>query len=809
MVQINFKNIIALTVSAVFIFFSMILFFTYNDYNKEKLKKEFVASNGYSLQVVEDLISTEKYKLSEEAHTIGRSDNVFLAFSDGIYLTSKMNFEHGKLMMESKQINEYGYSKIGSDAKRFIYGPNGGKNKSILFYNKKLNFLGGTDYFKVKRGYDGRYNYMNDVVDGKGLTKVSLLENINDRLYIKGIAQVSKNIRHIGNKESLGLVVISMEITSEFISKLKKIINRDIIIINKSTDNSEILLSTLKMKDGRELGDFYIGNLDLKPAIKDYKEININGVEYGFVFSPIRDYNGEILSYIGVGRDFRELNSITDKTTEIFIRNQLIATILLLVMLYLFLNILFQPLQHILQNILFIKKGNYNRRLKVRGNGELKELANSINDLAEVVEKREERLRDFNSNMEEKVFQRTKELNEYVRTLKMIASITNMVHISDKEEDVLSNILSATVKNTNVKTVAYLAYDQGKKSILLKNIIENGELLGKDKNLSYEYNYKDIDCVKDVVDEKEIKVFYKQKTGIVFLDEMFGEVFTMIPIKHGGNFFGIMLLKIDVTEEGNNDILNILFQSLSTYMSKNVLIEQNVKNENLKTIVQLLKSIVHDLKTPLVGIKGFAQMAKKKLINIDTKTELSREKVKLDRYMDIILEESDRINALAKDLLDFAGRENYDLEFEEVDIKTILEDSMKEVKNIVEASKLQINVKPLTNAPLNVDRVQIKTVFSNIIKNVSEAVKNDVKRTLEIVYYETGGFLEIEFFDNGVGISSAKLEKIFEPLFTTKVNGTGLGLSIVKNIIEKHGGEIFIKSVEGEYTSTKIRLPKK
>ncbi|MDF2424714.1 MAG: HAMP domain-containing histidine kinase [Nitrosopumilus sp.] len=76
---------------------------------------------------------------------------------------------------------------------------------------------------------------------------------------------------------------------------------------------------------------------------------------------------------------------------------------------------------------------------------------------------------------------------------------------------------------------------------------------------------------------------------------------------------------------------------------------------------------------------------------------------------------------------------------------------------------------------------------------------------IEIKISDAGDLAEIRFIDSGDGISDVDMDKIFEPLFTTKQKGTGLGLASCKNIVEQHHGEISVKNNPTTFT---IRLPK-
>jgi two-component system sensor histidine kinase HydH len=133
----------------------------------------------------------------------------------------------------------------------------------------------------------------------------------------------------------------------------------------------------------------------------------------------------------------------------------------------------------------------------------------------------------------------------------------------------------------------------------------------------------------------------------------------------------------------------------------------------------------------------------------------------------------------------------------ETSIKKILDESLSEF-----VSDINISFRlPDYDVIVSCDDEKIQAVFSNIISNaISVKSKNII-----ISVSDDSSFVNIEFSDDGPGIPKQNLEKIFEPLFTTRPSGTGLGLCICKNIIEQHNGTITVKNDPTRFT---ITLPK-
>lgn len=220
--------------------------------------------------------------------------------------------------------------------------------------------------------------------------------------------------------------------------------------------------------------------------------------------------------------------------------------------------------------------------------------------------------------------------------------------------------------------------------------------------------------------------------------------------------------------------------------------ERLLRTERLATIGQLGASVSHELRNPLGTIKNSAYYLTMKLGYAD-------EKVK--KHLTIIENEIARANKIISDLLSFAR-----------DTKLALQ--MSHINTIVQyaLSHTQVpdTVKVITRLGEDLPSVmadpdQIQQVFINMIVNAVQAMSDGGK--LEISTRAEGDFVVTEFRDNGCGIPEENLERLFEPLFTTKTKGIGLGLAVSKRIIAAHEGSIEVASEIGKGTTFAIKLP--
>lgn len=233
--------------------------------------------------------------------------------------------------------------------------------------------------------------------------------------------------------------------------------------------------------------------------------------------------------------------------------------------------------------------------------------------------------------------------------------------------------------------------------------------------------------------------------------------------------------------------------------------QESARTERLAFIGQFAANLAHEVKNPLGGIRGAAQLLSRRL----------KEKEHTE-YTDLIIRESDRLNKLLEDILDFSNPRK--LILAPANIHKILDNviSIQDYAAIEKGINLIKEYDPSIPSIFG-DNEQLTQVFLNIIKNSIEAIKDKgeikvVTRFLTDFHlieegYRGGKMVEIQIKDNGSGISKANIEKIFTPFFTTKKKGSGLGLAISLKIIKEHNGFFKINSEEGKGTVVSVLLP--
>lgn len=175
-----------------------------------------------------------------------------------------------------------------------------------------------------------------------------------------------------------------------------------------------------------------------------------------------------------------------------------------------------------------------------------------------------------------------------------------------------------------------------------------------------------------------------------------------------------------------------------------------------------------------------------------------------DRVITENIDGLNRVKKIVRDLKTFSHVS--DEKTDEVDVNQILDDTLNLVRNEVKY-KAEVVRDYGDVRPINCFSSQLAQVFANIIVNAAQAIEK--QGVITIKTYEQNGNAVINISDTGCGMTKETMDNIFNPFFTTKEagRGTGLGLSITHQIIEKHKGDIRVKSEVGKGTSFEIYLP--
>lgn len=234
--------------------------------------------------------------------------------------------------------------------------------------------------------------------------------------------------------------------------------------------------------------------------------------------------------------------------------------------------------------------------------------------------------------------------------------------------------------------------------------------------------------------------------------------------------------------------------------------EEDLKrSDRLATLGTLAAGLAHEIKNPLGGIKGAAQLLRRAVGQDPALVE----------YTEIMIREADRVNLLLEQLLDLSRPAR--LHLAPLNIHELLDQVLLLERETAEGRKVEVRKQyDPSLPPICGDRPRLTQVFLNLVKNAAQAMGGEgcltITTRIETDFHireegkADGKFIWVDVQDNGAGIKEANLPYIFSPFFTTKNNGTGLGLAICYRIIKEHGGLIRVESREGEGTTFKVSL---
>jgi two-component system NtrC family sensor kinase len=232
-----------------------------------------------------------------------------------------------------------------------------------------------------------------------------------------------------------------------------------------------------------------------------------------------------------------------------------------------------------------------------------------------------------------------------------------------------------------------------------------------------------------------------------------------------------------------------------------------IQQEKMASLGKLAATVAHELNNPLFGILTYARLAlkdteKNKIYDLEDRERL------MER-LQVIERESRRCGDIVKNLLTFARQAPRKVSAQDINI--LVERAIAVVRHRLALQQVQLEIKLGPDLPgIQCDEGQIQQVLLALVVNAAEAMPKGGTQQIESGRVEDNDTeICVTVRDNGMGIPEDVMPHIFEPFFTTKTDGqgSGLGLAISHGIIAQHGGEIVVRSKEGEGAEFVIVLP--
>lgn len=261
-------------------------------------------------------------------------------------------------------------------------------------------------------------------------------------------------------------------------------------------------------------------------------------------------------------------------------------------------------------------------------------------------------------------------------------------------------------------------------------------------------------------------------------------------------FVGVIVGALGERERRQTKTLRTATDELNrTYQELQGSLQRLRQAERLSAVGQLTANLAHEIRNPLTGIAGAADVLQQENLPEQTRLEFSR----------IVKKESQRLHHLLTDMLEYARTKPLNPR------RVALQEMLTSVRSLSAsmAAEVGVTIRADLDAPLpsvECDPDQIEQVLLNLIVNAIEAMR-DRGGQVEIRPYVSNQHLIVEISDQGPGVAPDQIDRLFSPFFTTKKGGSGLGLPIAQQIISAHGGEITVSANSQQGAVFSIMLP--
>jgi signal transduction histidine kinase len=223
--------------------------------------------------------------------------------------------------------------------------------------------------------------------------------------------------------------------------------------------------------------------------------------------------------------------------------------------------------------------------------------------------------------------------------------------------------------------------------------------------------------------------------------------------------------------------------------------DELIRAERLSVVGRMAATIIHDLKSPLTVIQGYAGLLARDTLEPETR----------QRYSKIITRSVATFVEMAQEILDYSRGES-DLQRQQVLVGGFIRDLCAFMEGEFQEKGLALRCELDYAGPVWMDAAKMRRALYNIARNAHDAMQ--AGGSLTIATRSTNGAVEFRLSDTGPGIPAEIRDTLFEPFVTCgKATGTGLGLAIARKIVQDHGGTIAVESLPGQGATFTIRLP--
>jgi K+-sensing histidine kinase KdpD len=378
------------------------------------------------------------------------------------------------------------------------------------------------------------------------------------------------------------------------------------------------------------------------------------------------------------------------------------------------------------------------------------------------------------------------------RELSILLEISNFLSTSMELKELLSGVLSKVLEYFNVEAGRIYFMDGGGQSLNLA-AHQGIEIEGLEKmNINDGFSGKAVRTksfiaqhISELEDKK--REFLLSGKGL--------KIIICVPLINMGNVVGVINLATSgmiQLDQNKVDVLMAIGNQIAV-AANNARLYGDLKNKNqiLKEKMEMIKffsySVSHDLKSPAIGVYGFARRLKEKYKEILDKRGQA--------YCDQILKTAEQMVVLLEEINAYVAAKEVPINLENVNMKEIMEEIRNEFSVRLRKRRIRWS-EPDILPEITSDRLDLIRVFRNLVDNALK-YGGDNLHEIRIGYKEDKAFHIFSFIDDGVGIEGEDKEKIFELFQRNETSkgeaGSGLGLAIVKEIAERHQGEAWME----------------
>lgn len=348
-----------------------------------------------------------------------------------------------------------------------------------------------------------------------------------------------------------------------------------------------------------------------------------------------------------------------------------------------------------------------------------------------------------------------------------------------KERDYLHNLFNSTqsfIIGTDINGII-TSSNRGTHEILgwsVESVI--------DKSYKKVIPKEHIDKIEKIIDDVIIENKSCCRSELIFLHSNQNKVIVNITISpmhnYVGEVTGVVIIGRDITKR-------------KIYESE---IEQL---RQFAMIGELVSGAAHDIRNPLMSIRGCARILERNLSHNPKQLE----------FIEPIIDQVDRLDEKIEQMLAYSFIIKEEL-YSYIDINEVLEKCYNVISLHKKLKFININKKFANDLPLIIcNNVQLQQALMNILFNAVQAIDSEGIINIESYRLRDKKKILVRISDNGKGINKDVIHEIFNPLYTTKNKDTGIGLAIVKRVIDGQGGEIKVNSIVNEGTEFEIYLP--